>query len=96
MNGAVSSQIRAHTTHENIQIFCLVVGTSSLVHVNKTACEQVVAIFEIIANVIPNVTYEVSETDLVCAIQMKRKKNKNKQWTVNETENSAFRVIAVD
>lgn len=67
MNGAVSSQIRAHTTQENIQIFCLVVGTSSVVHVNKTACEQVVAIFEIIANVIPNVTYVVSETDLVCA-----------------------------
>lgn len=62
MNGAVSSQIRAQTTQENMHIFCFVVGTNSLVHVNKTACEHVVAIFEIIANVMPNVTYDVSET----------------------------------
>lgn len=53
MNGAVSNQIRAHTTHENMQIFCFVVGTNSAVHVNKTAWEQVVAIIEIIANVTP-------------------------------------------
>lgn len=62
INGAVSSQMRAQTTHENMQIFSFVVGTSSLVHVNKTACEQVVAIFEIIANVMPSATYVVSET----------------------------------
>lgn len=64
MNGAVRSQMRAQTTHENMHIFCLVVGTTSLVHVNKTACEQVVAIFEIIANVMPSVTYSVFETVL--------------------------------
>lgn len=62
MNGAVNSQMRAQTTHENMHIFCFVVGTTPLVHVNKTACEQVVAIFEIIANVMPSVTYSVSET----------------------------------
>lgn len=60
--GAVNSQIRAQTTHENMHIFCLVVGTNSLVHVNKTACEHVVAIFEIIANVMPSDTYVASET----------------------------------
>lgn len=62
MNGAVNNQIRAHTTHENMHILYFVVGTSSLVHVNNTACEQVVAIFEIIANVIPSATYSVAET----------------------------------
>lgn len=73
MNGAVSSQMRAQTTHENRQTFCLVVGTSSFVHVNKTACEQVVAIFEIIANVMPSDTYVVSETirSLYCERKIK-------------------------
>lgn len=64
MNGAVSSQMRAQTTHENMHIFCFFVGTSSLVHVNKTACEHVVAIFESMASVMPSVTYSISETDL--------------------------------
>lgn len=62
INGAVSSQMRAQTIHENTHIFCFVDGTSSLVHVSKTACEHVVAIFESIANVIPSVTYSISET----------------------------------
>lgn len=65
MNGAVSSQMRAHTIHENMQIFSFVVGTNSLVHVSKTACEHVVATFESIAKAIPNITYSVSETDLM-------------------------------
>lgn len=56
--------MRAQTTHEKMPIFCLVTGSSSAVHVNKTACEQVVAITEIIANVIPNEMYAVSETDV--------------------------------
>lgn len=79
MNGAVKSQMRAQTTHENKQIFCLVVGTSSLVHVNKTACEQVVAIFEIIANVMPSDTYVVSDTIrtlcICCYFKYKKKSN---------------------
>lgn len=78
MNGAVSSQIRAQTTHEYMHIFCLLVGNSSFVHVNKTACEQVVAIFEIIANVIPSTTYVVSETIWFDFIMWEKEKNKIK------------------
>lgn len=62
INGAVSNQIRAHTTQENMQIFCFVSGNSSTVHVNKTACEQVVAMTDNIANVMPSEMYAVSET----------------------------------
>lgn len=65
MNGAVSSQMRAQTMHENMHIFCFSFDTSSLVHVNKTACEHVVAIFESMASVMPSVTYSISETYLM-------------------------------
>lgn len=82
INGAVSSQIRAQTTHENMHIFCCVVGTTSLVHVNKTACEQVVATFEIIANVMPSVTYVVSETILYGFLDRKKDKQTNKKWAI--------------
>lgn len=65
INGAVSNQIRAHTTQENMQIFCFVCGNSSTVHVNKTACEQVVAMTDNIANVMPSEMYAVSETVII-------------------------------
>lgn len=67
INGAVSNQIRAHTIQENMQIFCFVSGNSSAVHVNKTACEQVVAMTDSIANIIPNEMYAVSET-VICSL----------------------------
>lgn len=62
MNGAVSRQMRANTTHENVHICRIDVGTDVPVHVNSTACEHVVAAFEIIANVMPSITYAVSDT----------------------------------
>lgn len=62
MNGAVRNHIRAQTMHENMQIFCFRIVINSFVHVNRIACEHVVAIFDIIANVMPIVTYAISDT----------------------------------
>lgn len=62
INGAVSNQMRAQTIHEKIQIRCFADGTSSPVLLTKTVCEQVVAIFDSIASVIPRITYTFSET----------------------------------
>lgn len=87
INGAVSSQMRAQTTHENMHIFCLLVGTSSLVHVNKTACEHVVAIFESIASVMPSVTYSISETYSIVMTKMTSKYNEKRRKENNNSNN---------
>lgn len=62
MKGAVNSQIRAHTIHENTQIRCLTAGISSAVHVTSTVWEHVVAIFDNIANIISRVTFNTGLT----------------------------------
>lgn len=62
INGAVSSQMRAHTMHEKMQIFCFDDEINSFVHVTNTVCEQVVDIFDNIARVIPMTTYTISST----------------------------------
>lgn len=62
INGAVSKQIRAKTMHENVYVGRIWIGTTVLVQVTNTACEHVVATFEIIANVMPSVTYAIFDT----------------------------------
>lgn len=56
MNGAVNSQIRAQTTQEKKQMCRCGFGTTSVVHVNSTACDTVVEINEIIAIIILKMT----------------------------------------
>lgn len=56
INGAVSSQIRAQTTHENTQILCLSGDTNSPVVVTRKVCEQVVADLATIAVTMTNAT----------------------------------------
>lgn len=46
MNGAVNNHIRAHTTHENIQIFRFSNGNNSPVHVNSIDCDVDIAILQ--------------------------------------------------
>lgn len=48
--------MRAHTMHEKMQMLRFRVATNSLVHVNRIACEHVVAIFDSIASDIPSIT----------------------------------------
>lgn len=63
IKGAVSSQILAQTTHENIHMLCLVDVTNSFVHVKSTACTVVVNISDSIANNMHTTTYFGSEID---------------------------------
>lgn len=62
MNGAVSSQILAHVTHEKRHIFCFTVGTSSAVDAYNTVWEHVVAAFGTIALAIDRVIRVISGT----------------------------------
>lgn len=82
MNGAVSKQMRANTTHENVHIGRDCTGTNVAVHVNSTACEHVVAAFEIIANVMPSITYAISDTASRKEKKRERKKEKNTDQSV--------------
>lgn len=71
MNGAVNSQIRAHTIHEKTQIFCLPAGTNSPVDETSTVCEHVVAALVTIAVNMITATETGSET--VCQFEDEKK-----------------------